>query len=83
MGDWLEELTLGHHPERLLGRTRSEQLVELLDQPRGSTTGDFSAAADDSGVERRVDDEAKSRRHGNCAEHSHGVLVETLCRVAD
>ena len=81
--DRLEQPPLGHHSECLLGGARAQQLVELLDQPRGRAARDLTASRGDRLIDRRVDPEAQARGHRDGSKHPDRVLLESLRRVAD
>ena len=81
--DRLEQPAFCHHPERLLRRTRTKKLVELLDESCGCTPCNFAPAGGDRRIDWRVDGKAEPRGHRNRTKHAHRILVEALGRITD
>ena len=81
--DVLEHVGLDHQLERAPGRAASEQLVELLDQPRAAAAGDVRGAGQQRlpgvGLDREVEPGGELDR----PDHPDRVLAEPDLGVAD
>src|SRR5206468_8934316 len=72
--------------EHLEGATRgalAEDLVELLEDPRGAALDDLPAQEADGLHGVRVDREVEARGEGDRPEHAHRVLAQAYSRIAD
>ena len=69
--------------ERLLRRSRAQDLVVLLEQPRRRALRDLVAMRADRVEHRRLDREVEPRGERDRAEHADRIFAEPDVRVAD
>ena len=81
--DFLQQPCRPQLAERLLGVARSQNLVELLDEPRGRASGDLVSVRRDRIEDRLVDRELEPRGEDDRPQHADGILEKPDVRIAD